>query len=277
MMQSKYYKTRNAFTLIEVLISIALMGIIIVALFSTVTMMRDSNAQLLTYLEKAEKVTKATKVLYLDIAASDGNITIKKDEFSRLCLENTRNSLYGLNLAKVCWVVLKKRNTLVRIEGNDYRLPTRLEEKVEINSVMTDIEIFDVYHEKDKVLVFLKQKSKELISFMIQGVSKPLPKTITKGVLKGFPRGTKILKGKIVLPNGKKYPVGSKVGKDGQIIPPTKRTKKTPKSFPPKNTNGKRPVPPINNGRNPETGGPRYMSPEENFGSDKALSAGFER
>ncbi len=111
---------RKAFTLLEVLISIALMGIVIVALFSSVDMMQNSNQQLAQYVEKSKKITKATKVLYLDILGSDGNITIQKDEFSRVCMEETQNSLYALPAAKVCWIVLKKDNTLARIEGNDY-------------------------------------------------------------------------------------------------------------------------------------------------------------
>jgi prepilin-type N-terminal cleavage/methylation domain-containing protein len=173
-------KHRHAFTLIEVLISVMLLGIVIVALFSTVAMMKDSNAHLYSFLQKAKVITKATKVLYLDILNSDGNITIKKDEFTRVCMEETRNSLYALSLAKVCWVVLKKDNTLARIEGNYYHLPTRFDDKVEVNPVMKHIELFDVYHEKDKVLVFIKQKEKEPITFMIQGVSKSLPKKVTK-------------------------------------------------------------------------------------------------
>ena len=173
-------KHTKAFTLLEVLISIGLLGIVIVALFSTVTMMKDSNSHLLEYLEKAKKITKATKVLYLDIISSDGNITIKKDEFSRICMQETKNSLYALSLAKVCWLVLKKDNTLVRVEGNNYHLPTKLEEKVEVNPVMKHVELFDVYHKKDKVLVFLKQTGKEPITFMIQGISKPLPKKKAK-------------------------------------------------------------------------------------------------
>ncbi len=166
---------RRGFTLIEVLISILLLGIIMVALFSVVSMMRDSNAQLYTYLQKAKKVTQSTKVLYLDIIASDGNITITKDEYSRVCMEETGNSLYGLSLAKVCWLVLKEDNTLVRVEGNGYHLPTRYEEKVEVDPVIKHIELFDLYHQKDKVIVLLKEKHKEPISFMVQGISKPKP------------------------------------------------------------------------------------------------------
>jgi prepilin-type N-terminal cleavage/methylation domain-containing protein len=171
---------RKAFTLLEVLISIALLGIIVVALFSTVSMMKDSNEQLYDYLQKAKKVTQATQVIYLDISSSDGNLTIEKDDLTRLCIEGTRNSLYALSLAKVCWVVLKKDNTLIRVEGNAYELPTRLEDRVEVNRVMKNVELFDVYHEKDKVLVALKQKGKEPINFMIQGIIKPKSKKVMK-------------------------------------------------------------------------------------------------
>jgi prepilin-type N-terminal cleavage/methylation domain-containing protein len=167
---------RKAFTILEVLISIALMGIILVALFSSVDMLQNSNQHLLHYLKKSKKITKASKVLYSDLMGSDGNISIKKDEFSRVCIEETLNSLYALPVAKVCWVVLKKNNTLVRVEGNGYDLPLGLEERVEVDPVMKGVEIFDLYHEKDKILVLIKQEGKEPISFMLQGITKPVKK-----------------------------------------------------------------------------------------------------
>jgi len=170
---------RKAFTLIEVLISIALMGIILVALFSSVDLLQNSNAHLLEYLKKAKKVTKASKTLYLDILSSDGNISIQKDEYSRVCMEETRNSLYALPSAKVCWLVLKKEKTLVRVEGNAYQLPVGADAKVEVDLIMKNVSLFDVYHEKDKILVLLQKTGKEPISFMVQGVSKPETKKKT--------------------------------------------------------------------------------------------------
>ena len=167
---------RSAFTLIEVLISIALLGIILPALYQTVDLLRDSNSHLFSYLEKAKKVTKATDTLYLDLVSSDGNITIKKDEYSRVCIEHTKNSLYALSVAKVCWAVVKKDKTLVRVEGNNYKLPLGAEEKVEVNPIMKNVEVFDLYYEKDKILVLLQQSMQEPISFMIQGISKPVKK-----------------------------------------------------------------------------------------------------
>jgi len=168
---------RKAFTLIEVLISIALMGLILVPLFNVVEMMRNSNEQLLHSLEKSTQITKATKVLFLDIMGSDGNFTFKGDEMTRFCMEETTNSLYELPVAKVCWLVLKEKNTLIRTEGNLYKLPIGSEDRVEVDTIMSNIEMFDVFREKkkDKVLVVIKQKEKEPISFLVQGIWAPKP------------------------------------------------------------------------------------------------------
>ncbi len=164
---------QRAFTLLEVLISIALLSIVLLALYRGVDMLRSSNQHLFEYLEKSKKVTKAVKVLYLDLLSSNGNISIKKDEFARVCIEQTKNSLYELPSAKVCWVVLKNEHTLLRVEGNNYTLPLNSQDRVEIDSVMKDIELFDIYHQKDKILVILQQRAKEPISFMIQGILQP--------------------------------------------------------------------------------------------------------
>jgi len=194
---------RKAFTLIEVLISIALLGLIIVPLFSVVEMMRMSNDNLLRSLEKSQKVTKATKVLFMDIVSSDGRLTFKKDEFTRLCIEETKNSLYGLPVAKVCWLVLKDKNTLTRVEGYNYKLPLKFEDKVEVDTVMTGLELFDVYHTKDKVLVLLKEKDKTPISFMVQGIINPVAKVLADGT-QVFKDGSKILPDGTIVPAPKK-------------------------------------------------------------------------
>jgi prepilin-type N-terminal cleavage/methylation domain-containing protein len=209
-------KNRKAFTLIEVLISIALLGMMIVPLFSVVDLMRTSNEKLLHALEKSKQVSKASKTLYMDILSSDGELSIKKDEFTRLCMEETKNSLYNLPIAKVCWLVLKQKNTLVRIEGNAYKLPLKAEDRVEADSVMTGLELFDVYQEKDKVIVLIKQKGQEPISFMLQGITNP--------VLEVLADGTKLMRdGRKVLPNGTQiFKDGSKILADGTIVPAPK-------------------------------------------------------
>jgi len=210
-------QNRKAFTLIEVLISVALLGLMIVPLFSVVEMMRMSNTNLLRALEKSEKETKATKVLFLDIASSDGRLTLKKDEFTRLCIEETKNSLYELPVAKVCWVVLKDKNTLARIEGYNYRLPLKYEDKVEVDTVMKGVELFDVYHTKDKVLVLLKEKGKTATSFVVQGVTNPVARVLGDGT-QVFKDGSKILPDGTIVPAPKKKRKKSTQNNNGQGV-----------------------------------------------------------
>jgi prepilin-type N-terminal cleavage/methylation domain-containing protein len=204
---------RKAFTLVEVLISVALLALIIVPLFSVVDMMKRSNTKLADALEETRLVSKATKVLYLDILGSDGRLTIKKDEFTRLCIEETSNSLYALPVAKVCWLVLKKQNTLARIEGNYYKIPLDIEDRVEVDRVMTGVDVFDVYQQKDKVLVLLQQKDEEPISFMLQGITNPVQEILADG--------TQVMKdGRKILPDGTVlYKDGSKLLPNGTVVP----------------------------------------------------------
>jgi prepilin-type N-terminal cleavage/methylation domain-containing protein len=173
-------KRRLGFTLLEVLISIVLVGIIIPPLFKLITLMQDSNSQIFHYVDKQKQEAKAMNAMYLDFLSSDGNITITKDEFSRVCIENTLNSLYGLHSAKVCWVVIKDGNRLIRVEGNDYKLPLGLEDKVESDAVLDNLKLFDIYRNKDDILVIIQQQNKQPITFEIYGVHKPLKKSKKK-------------------------------------------------------------------------------------------------
>ncbi len=167
---------RSAFTLIEVLISIALLSLVLLALYRSVDMLQSSNRQLFGYLEKANREKQGTETLFLDIAGSDGNLTIVGDEFSRLCMENSVNSLYGLSAAKVCWVVSKKEHTLLRSEGNGYMLPLNSDDRVAVDAVIEDVDLFRVYRKKGEMLVMLRQKGKNSISFMVQGVPEIIKK-----------------------------------------------------------------------------------------------------
>jgi len=166
---------RKAFTLIEVLISIALLSIVMLGLYSALDMQRSSNKHLFQYLTKAIDSDKAIMVLYRDILYSDGNLTIKKSEYDRFCINSTTNSLYGLSQAKVCWVVAKDNNQLLRIEGNGYQLPLRYEDRVAIDQVMDNIVQFDITRNKgdDKVVAILQASHEKPYTFMLQGIIQP--------------------------------------------------------------------------------------------------------
>ena len=167
---------RPAFTLVEVLISVVLLSMVMMGLYSALDMQRSSNKKLFGFLQRALDSDKAIMVLYRDILYSDGNITIKKGEFDQFCMHNTSNSLYALSRSKVCWLVAKEDNQLLRSEGNNYTLPLRLESKVAVDKVMKNMVLFDITRTKDEILVMLQASNEEPYSFMLQGIVKPQKK-----------------------------------------------------------------------------------------------------
>ncbi len=170
-------RCRRAFTLIEMLISTALISLVLVGLYQSLNIQEHSNRLLHHYLQKAENEDREVMVLYNDLLSSDGNLSLKKGEFDRLCINRTLNTLYDLDLPKVCWVVLKEKNTLVRVEGTAFSLPLKPEDSVAVDVVMEDMELFDVYRNKGDLLVVLQAKNRKPYSFVIQGlVPPPIPK-----------------------------------------------------------------------------------------------------
>jgi prepilin-type N-terminal cleavage/methylation domain-containing protein len=167
------HKLRPAFTLIEILIATALLSVVLIGLYSSLDTQRRSVDIIKKNLDRSVNHDRVIMVLYNDILSSDGNITIKKGEKDTICIENTRNSLYELDSAKVCWLVLKEDNTLVRIEGNDYRLPLGLEDTVEIDRVLKGVKLFDITRKKGNILAVIQEPRKEPYSFLLQGIKQP--------------------------------------------------------------------------------------------------------
>jgi len=55
-----------AFTLIEVLISITLLSLVLMALYKSADILRNSNLHLFHYLEKSTNTLKGSQTLYID-------------------------------------------------------------------------------------------------------------------------------------------------------------------------------------------------------------------
>jgi len=166
-------QTRKAFTLIEVLISITLLSLVLMALYKSVDILRESNKHLFKHLEKSNRSLKCSRTLYMDLMFADNNISISTEEkFHRLTIENTTYSLYGLGNVKVTWLVTKEDNSLLRVEGGKYSIPLRGEEQVEIDLVAKDIEMFKVYKskKKDKILAIIQVKGQDAETFMVQNI-----------------------------------------------------------------------------------------------------------
>jgi len=173
-------KSTKAFTLLEVLISITLLSLVLMALYKSADILRDSNLHLFEYLKKSTNTLKGSKTLYMDLMHADHNISINTEEkLHRLTIENTSNSLYGQSQAKVVWLVYKEDNTLLRIEGGKYNMPLRNEQKVEIDVIAKNIELFKIYKskKKDKVLAMIKIKGQDPQLFMSQNIPSAPPRT----------------------------------------------------------------------------------------------------
>jgi len=172
-------RIRRGFTLLEMLISTALLSLVLLGLYGALNMQKRSNKHLFDFLNQALEADRGAMVLYRDIFESDGNITLVNGEFDRLCLESTSHSLHGLSQAKVCWVVAKENRALLRIEGNGYRLPLRSSDGVVIDEVMKPMALFDIQKDKKNVLVALQQLNRDPYTFLVQGIEPP-PKIIKK-------------------------------------------------------------------------------------------------
>jgi len=169
----KMIRKQQAFTLIEVLISITLLSLVLMALYKSADILRNSNLHLFHYLQKATKTLKGSKTLYADLMQAEHNITINTEEkFHRLTIENTAHSLHGLAQAKVVWLVYKEDNTLLRLEGGQYDIPLKNEQRVEVDVIAKHLELFKVYKskKKDKILAMIQIKGQEPQLFMTQNI-----------------------------------------------------------------------------------------------------------
>jgi len=174
-------RRRHGFTLLEMLISTALLSLVLIGLYGALNMQQRSTRHLFDFLTHALDADRGVLVLYRDIFQSDGDITIQNGEFDRLCLNNTSHSLHGLSQAKVCWIVTKEDRALLRIEGNDYRLPLRYSDGVEVDKVMAPMELFDVQWDKKNLLVGIKQVARDPYVFVVQGVTAPSRRKSRRG------------------------------------------------------------------------------------------------
>ena len=170
---------KSAFTLVEVLISITLLSLVLMALYKSADILRNSNMHLFRYLEKSSNSLKGSKTLYMDLMHSDYNISVNKEKkFHRLTINNTTHSIHGLAQAKVVWLVYKEENTLLRLEGGAYHVPLKSEEKVEIDVIAEKLEMFRIYKskKKNKILAMIKTKGQEAQIFMVQNIPLKPPK-----------------------------------------------------------------------------------------------------
>ena len=163
---------KKAFTLIEVIISVMLLGLISLFVMSTISQTKKNN-KFFEHLAKEEsKIEKLIEVLYDDIYLSK-IMSIKSYKHYSVVTLKTRNSIYGIKEPYVSWLVLKKNNTLTRLESaKKISLPIKQEFKnyTFIDRGVQNCKNFSINLSKNKknVLVFMEQSNKKPVIFEVK-------------------------------------------------------------------------------------------------------------
>jgi len=152
---------RRAFTLVELLVSIALFGLIAVFLFGTIGGLRKQQA---FYKEKERIVALKNRDLSLMRSDFDRPETVmvsdtEKKEFAQVSVNGSNHSLYGIDRPNVVWLVLKANNTLVRLESSlPITLPISPEALYFTHSdvIGEHCELFRLYDSPKNRLIYMK-------------------------------------------------------------------------------------------------------------------------
>lgn len=152
---------RGAFTLVELLVSIALFGLIAVLLFGTIDELRKQQG---FYKQKEAFVSQKNRIVSLlrtdfdrpqSLVVSDSGTK----EFTVVSVSGANRSLYGVDRPNVVWLVLKNDTTLVRLESpSPITLPLAPEALylTHIDVIGKHCELFRVYDSAKHRLIYLK-------------------------------------------------------------------------------------------------------------------------
>jgi prepilin-type N-terminal cleavage/methylation domain-containing protein len=153
-------KQHKAFTLIELLISIFLLGLIVNFLYSAIGNLQKTNT---IFKKKSTTMLNEQKVLdllYDDIFLAK-TMEIEGLKNSVLSLQ-TSNSLYDIEYPYVTWLIGKKEETLLRFESTlDFsKMTTDNANLFHISNAGENCENFHIYQSKnrDNILIHVKFK-----------------------------------------------------------------------------------------------------------------------
>lgn len=152
---------RNAFTLVELLVSIVLFGLIAIFLFGAIDELRNQQSFFKKKEEILERKNQIVSLLRSDldrVQSVSVSASTSKD-FDSLSITGSNRSLYGIDSPFVAWVILKADNTLIRLESsNPITIPIRPEMLYLTHSdlIAKHCEIFRMYDSPQQRLVYLK-------------------------------------------------------------------------------------------------------------------------
>jgi prepilin-type N-terminal cleavage/methylation domain-containing protein len=152
---------RRGFTLVELLVSIALFGLIAVLLFGTIDELRKQQG---FYKEKEGIVVRKNRIVSLLRTDFDRpqSLTVSNSstkEFTAVSVNGANRSLYEIDRPYLLWLVLKNNNTLIRLESAyAITLPLAPESLYLVHSdvIGENCELFRVYDSPKRRLIYVK-------------------------------------------------------------------------------------------------------------------------
>lgn len=183
-------KTKKAFTLIELLISIFLLGLIVNFLYSAIGNLQKTNMLFNQKSINFQKDQKLLDLIYDDIFLAESlNITGIKNSVIDL---RTANSLFDIEQPYVTWLIGKENNTLLRFESTlPFSSMTSDNNKMyHISKAEEDCERFNIYKSKDQnnILIHIKFKNQEPLVYEF---FKPMSVKDTNDTNRSKTKGTK--------------------------------------------------------------------------------------
>jgi prepilin-type N-terminal cleavage/methylation domain-containing protein len=158
---------RAAFSLVELIISVVLLGIIVTFLYSSVANLEKTNKIFAKNESALSKREKVVDLLYDDIFSAN-TLEIKGIKNSMVSIQ-TSNSLFDIIQPNVTWLVSKEKDTLLRFEStiNFKNMSSDNANYFHISKVGENCEIFKVYQSKKKenILIHIKFKDQDPIIY----------------------------------------------------------------------------------------------------------------
>ncbi|HIE35440.1 MAG TPA: prepilin-type N-terminal cleavage/methylation domain-containing protein [Campylobacterales bacterium] len=153
---------KRGFTLIEVLLAIAILSLLFLAMSSVLANIKMSTTIFAKKYQKDKDYL--VKVLYYDLLNSKSIKILKtvNPDIDRLIIK-TSNSLYKLINPTVIWYISKHKNSLIRIEGfKSFPFESEFIDKFDEN-----VEIFKIYNKKNRYFIYIKGKKKVAFEIFI--------------------------------------------------------------------------------------------------------------
>lgn len=137
---------RKSFTLIEVIISVSIFSVMLLAMYKTLDLTKHSNTFLIDKLTSINNLESIKKVIVEDIAESKSSLKIIDGNKKNSKVSFITNNSYHFKSSVSVSYLLSQKNNLIRIETTtSYK-----KEKKDVDILMENVEKFIVLKTEEK-------------------------------------------------------------------------------------------------------------------------------